>query len=145
MAALIEYICKNCGNILYFTTQENKNCSCGNPDFVCLDINHKDFYYSSQSEKDKLIRDKLNLSEEQYEEIKKEWETIRARVNDEYYAQKLEKIREKNQNAPKCPTCGSKNVSKISTGKKAVGFGIFGVFSSNFGKTMQCKNCGYKW
>ena len=49
------------------------------------------------------------------------------------------------QNTPKCPTCGSTNVEKISTTKKAFGFVAVGVFSSNFGKTMECKNCGYKW
>lgn len=48
-------------------------------------------------------------------------------------------------NAPKCPTCGSTDVNKISGTKKAVGFLTVGVFSSNFGKTMECKNCGYKW
>ncbi len=48
-------------------------------------------------------------------------------------------------NLPKCPTCGSTNVNKISTTKKAVGFLAVGVFSSNLGKTMECKNCGYKW
>lgn len=46
---------------------------------------------------------------------------------------------------PKCPTCGSTNINKISSGKKAIGFLTVGVFSSNFGKTMECKNCGYKW
>lgn len=50
-----------------------------------------------------------------------------------------------NQNVPKCPTCGSTNVEKISTAKKAFGFAMVGLFSGNFGKTMHCKNCGYKW
>lgn len=49
------------------------------------------------------------------------------------------------QNKPKCPTCGSTNIEKISTTSKAIGFMAVGVFSSNFGKTMHCKNCGYKW
>lgn len=49
------------------------------------------------------------------------------------------------QNIPTCPTCGSTNVEKISTTKKAIGFVAVGVFSSNFGKTMHCKQCGYKW
>ena len=49
------------------------------------------------------------------------------------------------QNTPKCPTCGSTNIEKISTTKKAVEFVAVGVFSSNLGKTMHCKNCGYKW
>lgn len=51
----------------------------------------------------------------------------------------------KQQNIPKCPTCGSTNVHPISSSKKAIGFLTVGVFSSNFGKTMHCKNCGYKW
>lgn len=49
------------------------------------------------------------------------------------------------QNIPKCPTCGSTNVEKISTAKKAFGFAMVGLFSSNLGKTMHCRNCGYKW
>lgn len=46
---------------------------------------------------------------------------------------------------PKCPTCGSTNVEKISTAQKAFGFALVGLFSSNLGKTMHCKDCGYKW
>lgn len=46
---------------------------------------------------------------------------------------------------PKCPTCGSKNIEKISLTKKAIGGAMFGLFSSNVRKTMCCKNCGYKW
>lgn len=46
---------------------------------------------------------------------------------------------------PKCPTCHSINVRKIGTLKKASSFAVMGIFSSNIGKTMECKNCGYKW
>lgn len=48
-------------------------------------------------------------------------------------------------NIPKCPTCHSTNIEKISFGKKAVGAGLFGIFSSDVRNTMHCKNCGYKW
>lgn len=48
-------------------------------------------------------------------------------------------------NIPKCPTCGSNKVEKISTTSKVVGFATVGVFSSNFGKSYKCDNCGYKW
>ena len=51
----------------------------------------------------------------------------------------------KNDNTPKCPTCGSTNIKKISLTKKAVGGALFGLFSSNVRKTMYCKNCDYKW
>lgn len=46
---------------------------------------------------------------------------------------------------PKCPTCGSTNIKKISGTKRWVGTGLFGLASSNLGKTMQCNSCGYKW
>lgn len=48
-------------------------------------------------------------------------------------------------NVPKCPTCNSINIEKISMTKKAVGGALFGLFSSNVRKTMHCKNCGAKW
>ena len=49
------------------------------------------------------------------------------------------------ENKPRCPTCGSTNIEKISLGKKAVGGALFGIFSSNVRKSMHCKSCGYKW
>lgn len=48
-------------------------------------------------------------------------------------------------NQPKCPTCGSLQVEKISTGKKVVGGALFGLFSSDVRNTMYCKSCGCKW
>ena len=76
-----------------------------------------------------------------------------SKINDIYsYAEKYlsGELRINNKvhnesNIPKCPTCGSTNICKISTGKKALGFVTVGIFSSNFGKTMECKQCGYKW
>ena len=50
-----------------------------------------------------------------------------------------------NVNSPKCPTCGSTNIEKISFGKKAFGGAMFGIFSSDVRNTMHCKNCGAKW
>ena len=48
-------------------------------------------------------------------------------------------------NIPKCPTCGSTNVQKISAGSRWLSTGLFGLGSSKVGKTMECRNCGYKW
>ena len=49
------------------------------------------------------------------------------------------------QNIPKCPTCGSTNIEKISGSKRWFTTGLFGLGSSDVGKTMHCKSCGYKW
>lgn len=48
-------------------------------------------------------------------------------------------------NTPKCPTCGSTNIKSISGTKRWLTTGLFGLASSNVGKTMECKKCGYKW
>lgn len=50
-----------------------------------------------------------------------------------------------NGSNPKCPTCGSPNIQKISLGNKAVGGAMFGIFSNNVRKTFICKDCNYKW
>ena len=46
---------------------------------------------------------------------------------------------------PKCPTCKSSAVQKISNTKKGFKMLAFGLFSDDFGKTFECRNCGYKW
>lgn len=48
-------------------------------------------------------------------------------------------------NRPKCPNCHSTNIQKISGTKRWLTTGLFGLASSNVGKTMECKKCGYKW
>lgn len=48
-------------------------------------------------------------------------------------------------NSPKCPSCGSANVSKIGTLNRMVSTGLFGLASSKIGKTHKCKNCGTTW
>lgn len=58
---------------------------------------------------------------------------------------RMEKQLAQKANVPRCPTCGSTNVHPISTAKKAFGFALVGLFSSNLGKSYECDNCKYKW
>lgn len=51
----------------------------------------------------------------------------------------------KETNIPKCPTCGSTNIEKISSLNKAAGAVMFGLFSKTAKSQFKCKNCGYKW
>lgn len=46
---------------------------------------------------------------------------------------------------PKCPTCASTNIEKISGADKVVGAALFGLFSKTAHSQFKCKNCGYKW
>lgn len=62
-----------------------------------------------------------------------------------YYAYKPVLNNPQQTYTPKCPTCGSPNIEKISVGKKIFGGAMFGLFSSDVRNSMRCKNCGYKW
>lgn len=50
-----------------------------------------------------------------------------------------------NPNIPKCPTCSSTNIEKISSFDKAAGAVMFGLFSKTARSQFKCRNCGYKW
>lgn len=78
------------------------------------------------------------------ERVKKEAE---CKQRDEEYKKKreAEKRYEATHPKPKCPTCGSAKVEKISTLNRAVSIGMVGLASDKIGKQFCCKNCGYKW
>lgn len=49
------------------------------------------------------------------------------------------------KNTPKCPTCGSINIRKMSGVERGASIVAFGVFSKKINKTFKCGNCGYTW
>lgn len=48
-------------------------------------------------------------------------------------------------NVPKCPTCQSTKIRKISSVRKVTGGVLFGIFSKTAFSQFECENCGYKW
>jgi len=46
--------------------------------------------------------------------------------------------------APKCPTCGSREVERITAGDVASTMFLMGRLD-NFIKTFKCNKCGYRW
>lgn len=46
---------------------------------------------------------------------------------------------------PKCPTCGSTDLSKVSTMSKAGSVIMFGLLSQKVKKTWHCNKCKYEW
>lgn len=51
----------------------------------------------------------------------------------------------KKANVPKCPTCSSTNIKKISVTSKAANTALFGLLGTKRYKTFHCNNCGYEW
>lgn len=83
-------------------------------------------------------------------------DTILAKADyDAYVLKKEKKLQElsdyikrsssSTKNIPKCPTCGSTKIRKISGTKRAASILGFGILSNNIGKTYECLNCKYKW
>lgn len=98
-------------------------------DFIILTkiSNSTDFYDAMIELHDKdIIEYELKMSQ------------FRAQVN-------VQNEIKQQSNQPKCPTCGSTNIEKISAGKKMSGSFLFGIFSSDIRNTMHCKDCGYTW
>lgn len=66
-------------------------------------------------------------------------------IVEEFHREQAIKQSQPKPNVPKCPTCNSTNVEKIGTLERGISVTAWGLFSSKLGKTMKCKNCGYKW
>lgn len=56
-----------------------------------------------------------------------------------------ERKRQAEANIPRCPTCGSTDLEKISDLKKATHWLAFGLLSKTARSQFRCKKCGYKW
>ena len=54
-------------------------------------------------------------------------------------------ILEEKSRVPKCPTCQSTNIRKMSGVERGVSIYTFGIFSKKINKTFKCQNCGYTW
>lgn len=90
---------------------------------------------------DDIMNNYIKTNPQYDSEVYKMWEKRRDGTRT-----MADKAREKEeQNAPKCPTCGSTNVQKIGTVERGVSVAAFGLFSGKLGKTMKCNHCGYKW
>ena len=134
--------CPKCGEIALTSMRPNEKCLyCGtflqDTEYIVDDvIDHGNLKPEIQKAIfEKYIKNSPLYSEESVKdrEEKENWERISLPSS---YTPK---------NTPKCPTCGSTKVHPISTAKKATGFVLAGVFSSNFGKSYECENCKYKW
>lgn len=48
-------------------------------------------------------------------------------------------------NVPRCPTCGSTKIKRISALNRAAHGYAFGLFSKTARSQFCCQNCNYKW
>ena len=58
---------------------------------------------------------------------------------------KLIYCKQPNEATPRCPTCSSTNIKKISELRRGVHAAAWGLLSTTARSQFECKNCGYKW
>ena len=133
--------CPKCGNVTFIETK-NEKCNCCNTNLLPTPYTMNEYLFGNSIDVniDKKIFDEYIKGNSQFDE-----ELYRSRINKEKLFQQASLDKQREQNTPKCPTCGSTKVHPISTAKKATGFVLAGVFSSSFGKSYECENCKYKW
>lgn len=59
--------------------------------------------------------------------------------------QELAEEQERAKYVPRCPTCGSPDIERISGVSKVASAAMWGLFSNKIRKTFHCNNCGYEW
>ena len=75
----------------------------------------------------------------------KEKDIIEYELKMSQFRAQYENQKQIQNNQPKCPTCGSADIEKISITRKTFGGAMFGLFSSDVRNTMHCRCCGAKW
>lgn len=141
--------CDKCGNLGDWVSPEEHTCfCCGNSPLKPIPREYIDnFRWRDGDGKQAFVEEVVKKSPNLDQYLFEHKDEIINRKNDEMRASITvgKAILEEKSRVPKCPTCGSLNVEKISTGKKIFGGAMFGLFSSDVRNTMHCKNCGAKW
>lgn len=89
--------------------------------------------------------DKLILEEARKNPLFDEEKYELARKNESDRVLKKTTNEQLKANLPKCPTCGSTNIQKISDLRRGVHAVAWGLLSNTVRSQFECKNCGYKW
>lgn len=160
--------CNKCGKVRMSSVNKigDKCLTCENGTFIGTGIDYDiaitgitekykkahDGDYPSQKVSDEMLREEYF-----YGKLDKDVDCFA--VDKREYSESPEGIEEQNQQTrkwmrsqqnsnigiPKCPTCGSTNIRKISTGERMVSVGILGLFSKKINKSFKCNACGYTW
>lgn len=133
-------ICENCGTVSNFTEGYCK--SCNSTKIIDLQTSTEEWFKLNKSQKENKIKECLSVTNEQYELLQEAWVNNKTNITP---IKQSPNTQTHKQNVPKCPTCGSTNVQKLSTTSKVVSLGLLGLASKTVGKTYKCKNCGYHW
>ena len=144
--------CNKCGNITLGNKYLEERCSVCGKVIIPVPINYiqeNDIFTDKELEDKKIIiiEELVKTSPEFDQYLFDHRDEILAKQSAEFNA-KMEHgkaVLEERARIPKCPSCGSSNISKIGVVGRAVSFKLVGFASSKIGKTHKCNNCGTTW
>ncbi len=140
-----KYYCTKCGN----TNASEKQCLCC-LGYDILPIPKEYLTYIAdvvptfnEDLKDefieKVVKPNPNFDQTAYERLP-EIRALYKRQNE-----MLKNEMQEQKDVPKCPTCQSANIKKISVTSKVTNTALFGLLGTKRYKTFHCNNCGYEW
>lgn len=136
--------CPKCGEIALTSMRPNEKCLyCGtilqDTEYICYDvIDHGNLKPEIRKAIfEKYIKNSPSYSEEAVKQREEKEYRNRLNLPSSYKA--------KEANKPKCPTCGSTNIKRITTANRAVSVLTLGILSGKIGKNYECLDCKVKW
>lgn len=101
-----------------------------------------DYFIITELSKDiNFLQAMIDLKEKDVIEYELKMSQFRVQVEQ----QKSTQSKVEEDNRPKCPTCNSTNIKRISGTSKAVSVALFGLLSQKVKKQWHCNNCGSEW
>ena len=134
-------ICENCGTISEFSEGKCKNCN--NSKIIDLGKTTEEWFKLNSNQKESIIKNVLSLSDETYDLIQEAWRNNKKSIQPT--ARPISSRSSQQTNIPKCPTCGSTNIKRITTANRAVSVLTLGIISGKIGKNYECLDCKAKW
>lgn len=141
--------CKKCGRIVLCDNFEEQcdycsNILCAVPDEY---LGGKSKGFIKKDLKQQFINDYIKSSPEfdQYLFDHRDEDLSKQRMENTVKLDHGKAILDDGGNIPKCPTCSSTNIKKVSGTSKAFSVAMFGLLSQKVKKQFHCNNCGYEW
>ena len=140
--------CKKCGRIV----QESRNETIQTCDYCRNKLEYVPDKYLGGKSKGFIIKELKQQFIDEYIKHSPEFDPylfehrdqdmFNKRMSDKAKMAHGKAILEEKSRVPKCPTCQSTNIRKISVLSKAGSVAIWGIFSQKVKKQWHCNNCG---
>nr|DAU42609.1 MAG TPA: zinc-ribbon family protein [Caudoviricetes sp.] len=123
-----------------------KASACTLSDFVAARYAFENYFDKSQLDTSlsKYKSNYANMFPESEESI--EYFRSVGGIENYYFPQNTGNVATRPKHVPKCPICGSENLTRLTTMKKAAKIALVGIYGlGDCGKTWKCNNCGSKF